>query len=833
MAITPIEAERKSNTAARPWEALPALRPPYSLEAEQALLGALLINNQAAEHIPELTAAHFFDGLHGNIFDAMSEALLAGRTFTATTLAERFRTFDAGGGINGAQYLGRLMAQATTIVNVREYARTIIESAQRRQLIVVAEDLSSRAFDPNDPATPAQLIEDAERQLFAASIAGKNGQEVEYADAIKAALEEANKARMNGGKMAGLSTGFIDVDAKLGGMSGGNLIIIAGRPSMGKAQPLDALVRTTTGWKPMGEIQIGERLKSIDGRQSFVSGVFPQGVRPVYRVTFSDGRSTRCCGEHLWRVHYRDWAEPRVLSTDDARELLRKSRYVNRLWIDMAPATDWGGRRDVALPIDPWVLGAIIGDGGLSSGVRFTTASDEILQNLTARLGETSVIAKAAGSKYDYEISQWGRSFDGSTIVADMRKTLRSLGLMGCRSYEKFIPREYLDAPPYQRIQLLRGLLDTDGWIEKHGSIRISTASPQLALDIQELARSLGAWCSRKQRTPQYSHNGETHAGRTAYTLTICHPNPKSLFTVGYKVDRAHKLSRRKMPTFAAITPDGEAECQCISVTHKSRLYFTDDYVVTHNTALAMNIAGNVAETGDFVHFFSMEMSPQELANRQLGEFSGVPSDRLRRGDFSEDEFRAVAHAARKLSGLPCVIDRTGGISISSLATKARRMARKRQTKLIVIDYLQLMSAGAGKGGNRVQDITEITTGLKALAAELQIPIIALSQLSRGVENRPDKRPMLSDLRESGSIEQDADVVMFVFREEYYVERSKPAENDAIALMDWQRRLAACAGKAEVIIGKQRHGAVGIVEMAFEGALTRFSDLARGVPDHG
>lgn len=452
-------------------------RPPYNLECEQALLGALLLHNQAAEHIPELTAEHFFDGLHGRMFTAITDDLVKGRSVSPVTLAERFRTDIVRENLNGAQYLARLAADATSIRNVRDYVRTIIDLAQRRTLIVMAEDLAARAFDPNDPATVAELIEHAERQLFHASTTGKTGLEVEYADAIRDALAAANHARQNQGKLAGLSTGFIDLDAKLGGLAPGNLIIIAGRPSMGK-------------------------------------------------------------------------------------------------------------------------------------------------------------------------------------------------------------------------------------------------------------------------------------------------------------------------------------------------------------TALALNIAGNVAESTDFVHFFSMEMSPEELANRQLGEFSGISSDRLRRGTFSEDEMRDVMRAAEKLSGLPCVIDRTGGISIAALSAKARRMARRRKTKLIVVDYLQLMS-GSGKGyGNRVQDITEITTGLKALAAELQIPIIALSQLSRAVESRTDKRPMLSDLRESGSIEQDADVVMFVYREEYYVERTKPDETDP-KFGEWLQSMSRAKGKAEVILGKQRHGEIGIVEMAFDGPRTRFSDLAR------
>lgn len=452
-------------------------RAPYNLEAEQALLGALLSNNQAAEYVPDLAAAHFFDEIHGRIFDAMSEMLLAGRSFTATTLAERFRPYKISETMNGAQYLGRLMASATTLVNVREYARTIIESYQRRQIILLAEDLAARAFDPTDTATPAEIIEEAEKRLYQASNKSSNGKEFSYADVIQMAVDAANKAYQTHGENDGVKTGFYDLDAKLGGLANGNLIILAGRPSMGK-------------------------------------------------------------------------------------------------------------------------------------------------------------------------------------------------------------------------------------------------------------------------------------------------------------------------------------------------------------TALALNIAGNVAKTGDHVHFFSQEMTALELGQRQLSEHSEIASERLRRGEFEEADFRKVTEAARRLSGLSMTIDETGANTIGAIATKARRIKRKKRTKLIIVDYLQIMGT-AGKGGNRVNDITEITVGLKALAKELDVPIIALSQLNRDLEKRENKRPQLSDLRESGSIEQDADVVMFVYRDEYYIERTMPDEADP-KFGEWLTKMSKASGKAEVIIGKQRHGSVGTVFMAFDGPRTRFADLAHG-----
>lgn len=457
----------------------PTLDVPRNLEAEQALLGALLINNQSAEYIPELSSDHFFDPIHAQMFAAMSEALLAGRPFTATTLSDKFRTTRIDEKTDGAQYLGRLISRATTIINVQEYARTIIDAAQRRTLVILAEDLIARALDASDPASPSELIDDAERRLFQVSDRGKSGRETTLVDAVKKAIDAVNQAGQNGGKLDGIESGFRDIDKKMGGLGNGNLVIIGGRPSMGK-------------------------------------------------------------------------------------------------------------------------------------------------------------------------------------------------------------------------------------------------------------------------------------------------------------------------------------------------------------TALATNMAVNVAMAGDHVHFFSQEMTAVELAMRQLGEHANVPSDKLRRGSFTEAEFMSVIDAGRRLSGLSMTIDETGGISLASLAAKARRMKRKKGTKLIVVDYLQLMQpSGRSSGGNRVQDITEITIGLKALAKELNVPIIALSQLSRALESRADKRPQLSDLRESGSIEQDADAVLFVYREEYYIERTKPSETDMMEMVEWEDRMRKAAGKAEVIIGKQRHGSVGIVEMAFNGPLTRFSDMAR------
>jgi replicative DNA helicase len=259
-------------------------------------------------------------------------------------------------------------------------------------------------------------------------------------------------------------------------------------------------------------------------------------------------------------------------------------------------------------------------------------------------------------------------------------------------------------------------------------------------------------------------------------------------------------------------------------------------------TALATNIAYNVAKRfqaeyladgstvvkdGGLVAFFSLEMSSEQLATRIISGQAEVSSEYIRRGKISEDDFQQLVNVARELQSLPFYIDDTGGLTIAQISARARRLKRQRGLGLIVVDYLQLLAGSAKKASEgRVQEVTEITVGLKALAKELGVPIIALSQLSRQVENRDDKRPQLADLRESGSIEQDADVVMFVYREEYYLGRAEPKAGTP-EYVDWQDQMSKIHGVAEVIIGKQRHGPTGTVRLHFDGRFTRFQNLAQ------
>lgn len=475
---------------------------PHNVEAEQALLGAILVNNEAFYRVSDfLEPRHFFEPIHVGIYETTSALIRAGKVATPVTL-KTFLPADLDiGGMNAPQYLARLAAEATTIINAEDYGRTIYDLSVRRDLIAIGEEIVNEAYDADIDATPQDQIEDAEKRLYELAETGRyDGGFLSFSNALKDAVDMASRAFQRDGHLSGTASGLDDLDQMMGGLQPSDLIILAGRPAMGKTS--------------------------------------------------------------------------------------------------------------------------------LATNIAFNVAA----------------------------------AYRSETLP--------------------------------------------------DGSIR--------ALD------------------------------------------------------------------------------------------------------------------GGVVGFFSLEMSAEQLATRILAEQAEIASYKIRRGDISEHEFDKLASCSQMMQTIPLYIDDTGGISIAQLRARARRLKRQRGLDFMVVDYLQLLTGSSNKASQgRVQEITEITTGLKALAKELGVPIMALSQLSRQVESRDDKRPQLSDLRESGSIEQDADVVMFVFREEYYLKGREPKEGSE-EWFKWDQDMKAAQGIAEVIIGKQRHGPTGTVKVAFEAQYTRFSNLVQQdrMPEH-
>src|SRR3954447_14004322 len=478
-----------------PDPATPAYRTaPHNIEAEQALLGAILINNDAFYRVSDfLEARHFFLRLHQEIYDTCASLIRMGKVANPVTLKTFMTESETDlGGMTVPQYLARLAAEATTIINAHDYGRTIYDLSLRRNLIDVGTDMVNVAFDAPVDFAPRAQIEDAERKLYELAESGRyDGGFQRFSHALTVAVDMAAKAFQRDGKLSGIATGLRDLDTKMGGLQSSDLIIVAGRPGMGKT----------------------------------------------------------------------------ALATN-----------------------------------------------------------------------------------------------------------------------------------------------------------------------------------------------------------------------IAYNVAKAHRSETQVDGTMKSVN-------------------------------------------GGVVGFFSCEMSAEQLATRIIAERTGISSSTIRRGGITENDFEKIRDYSIELQSLPFYVDETGGLSISQLTARARRLKRQKGLDLLVVDYIQLLQGSGKRSDNRVQEVTEITTSLKALAKELNVPVIALSQLSRQVESRDDKRPQLSDLRESGSIEQDADVVIFVYREEYYLKNREP-KLGTDEYIKWENDMNEMRGKAEVIVAKQRHGPTGSVTLAFQGEFTRFSDLA-------
>ena len=793
--------------------------PPQHVEAEMALLGSMILDWRAAGDVLQVLVDPdvFSKPEHQSIYEVLVELYDKHQSSDIVQIQAKLQDkgiFEQVGGIDYLVELGEAVPSAASAVR---YAELVRDKALLRKMIHTAGTILEDCHNCDEPVV--ELFDKIESTIF--EIAEKRSQD--GTSALSVLLQETfDKLEAQDGQViTGIETGFRDLDEMTNGMQPGELIIVAARPSMGKAQPLDAGVLTPAGWTTMGELEVGDEVASVDGGPSRVDGVFEQGERQVYRVTLADGRSTECCAEHLWRVTYRDWEAPRVLETAELIRMLRKSRYRNRLFVE-AFGGDFGD--DTGLPLDPYALGCLIGDGCLGgSSVRFSGIDETVLSNLDDAIGPGMKRVAAGGCDFRL-VQEGGASVAGIQGVRlnPVKEALVGLGLWDRGASEKFIPAAYLRASRESRGRLLAGLIDTDGWVEGFGSLRFSSASKRLTRDVVSLMRSLGGTASYTVKQTSYVYEGRKRRGLPAYVCNLQHPDAGEFVTAPAKLERLRDADggslrqRRRNLNIVSIEPTRMATTRCIAVSHPSHLYVTDGYTVTHNTAFALNVSEHIgAVTGRPVGIFSLEMSKQQLAQRLLCSRSQVDSHRLRRNMLSRDDFGKLSHAVGELSEAPIYIDDTAGLTLMGLRAKARRMKQRYGIEALMVDYLQLMSNPSTKDG-RQNEVSAISRGVKALARELECPIICLSQLNRAAEQREGHRPRMSDLRESGSIEQDADVIMMLHREDYY-HRGDPEHVDN--------------NEAEVIVTKQRNGPTGTVRLVFDGGTTRFNNLAHGSSD--
>lgn len=762
----------------------------FSVHAEQSVIGAMLMDNDSIDRMGDLKAEHFYNGDNRIIFTEIVKQIAAGKQCDVITvgIAIGERMTDC------LPYLNSMAQNTPSSASIGRYAAIVRDRAIKRSLVALGNEVADMAAGSVEDAMV--LVDRASSKLEKLAEARVVQEPVRAIDEMGEHIEELERRREGTGAKA-ISTGFDDLDKRLsGGLRRGELIVVAARPKMGKAQPVSSKVLLSSGrWIAMGDIAVGDSIASVDGTPSIVTDVFPQGVKQTYQITFSDGRSTRSCAEHLWRIGNRKWVNDRVIDLAEISMLLENPSYKGRLYIPLVSG-DFGGTSQ--LPLDPYALGALLGNGDFASSIRFSTNDPETLANLKSACPGINIVH--AGN-YDYRlVTPRGQS----NWLLDV---IRELGLGGTVSNNKFIPEQYLRAGKNSRVALLQGLMDTDGWVEKSGTCIYATASEQLADDIEILARSLGCVVRRAVKAPTFTYKGERKNGLPSYVLKIASTDRDSLFRLDRKIQRCGgKIPRLNIES---IEPTGIEECVCIAVSHPSRLYITDDYIVTHNTAFSLNVANNIAMEHS-VLVLSMEMPKAQIHDRNLASLGHISlTNLLQPTQMTDSEWSGLTLAIQKLSDMNLFLDDQGGLRLIDVRMKAKQTKRRHGLDAMVVDYLQLME---GDGDNRNAQIEGITRGLKALAKELDIAIILLSQLNRELEKRPNKRPQPSDLRDSGAIEQDADAVIFLYRDEVY----NPDTMDK--------------GICEVDVALCRQGAPGRVALVYIGEQTRFENAFRWAP---
>ena len=719
------------------------------LPAERAALACTMLNAGALDDLRALglKPSHFHRPAHGVLWGC----IVLHDVFDLGSFFGRHEAELKSAGVSITEVMS-IQGAPAHLSKALTYGQAVIASYRCRSLReVCAEVVEGLAAGELDFDAAGEMYD---RKFTEARDDANDGSEPESLESMMHGWLKDRRAVLTGEAMPRvISSGMRALDALMP-LGLGHQVIVAGRPKMGKAAPLDSLVRAPGRWRKMVDLKVGDPVSSVDGAPSVVTGVFPQGERQVFRVTFSDGRSAEVCDEHLWSVHCRHWDEPRVLSTGRVRDLLARKRYQKRIWID-APSGD-DGAREAGLPVDPWALGALLGDGCLGqSSIAISTPKPELAKLVAERTG---VRAVQRNSPYDFGLT----TLRGQP--SPLLDALRRLGLQGKRSWEKHIPRAYLDGSRRQREELLRGLLDTDGWVEKTGTVKFSSASRELAEGVQELARSLGAWCALRTKEPTYTYRGEHKRGRTAYVLTISHPRRAEWLTLPEKRERAaHKSARGRRLTFTSIEPTRRTQTQCISVSHPSSLYITDEYVVTHNTQFALTVAMNVARHHGPVLFCSAEMGRAALQERIADH--ELDHSTLQR--FDHGAARLVVKAGQCKDLFFDYRNRTA----QKVEGSVRRWHRKKKLALVVIDYLQLLG---GDDKDERQRIASASGRFKRMAADLEVPLLTLAQLNRDCEKRDDKRPQAWDLKGSGDIEQDADSILMLYRGSVYGDEGYP-----------------------------------------------------------
>jgi replicative DNA helicase len=863
----PVEQRPESRQEPRSDEGQFDRTPPQDVAAEQSVLGGMLLSKDAIADVVEvLRPADFYRPAHARIFEMVLDLYGRGEPADAVTVAAALADAGELARVGGAGYLHTLMASVPTAANAAYYAKIVGERAVLRRLIEAGTRIVQLGYGSagGSGRDVDDLVDIAQQAVYEINERRVGEDFAILSDLLQPTLDEIEAVGAQSGMMTGVPTGFTDLDRLLNGLHPGQLVIVAGRPGLGKALALDTSLATPEGWTTMGEVRVGDRLIGANGAPTeVVAATEVMTDRPCYEVVFSDGSTVVADGSHRWLTHSRRsrryGTPPEVRTTEEIAATVRiptANRRVNHS-VDNAQPLDLPERE---LPIPPYTLGVWLGDGH-SAAARFTTADPEIVLYVE---GDGFGVQQSGPMVYSISLPEpepvpeqdcavCGRLFrprargirtcgqscggrarfpsapeapptcadcgvttpgtwNGSRRCAECHRRfgsvtarLRTLGVLG----DKHIPAAYLRASETQRRALLAGLMDTDGTVAPNGNAQFCVTSRRLAEDVRELIVSLGYRCSMTEGSVE----GRTPRSSTAYTLNLS--TMDDLFRLERK-RLAHKERRRatngrrtNSRYIVDVRPVPSVPVRCVTVDADDHLYLAGRSMIpTHNSTAAMDFARTASVRHNFASaIFSLEMSKVEIVMRLLSAEARVPLHVLRSGQLSDDDWTKLARRMGEISEAPLFVDDTPNMTLMEIRAKARRLRQRHDLKLIIVDYLQLMTSPK-RVESRQQEVAELSRGLKLLAKEVECPVVAVSQLNRGPEQRTDKRPQLSDLRESGSIEQDADVVILLHRDDYY-DRESPR-----------------AGEADFIVAKHRNGPTDTVTVAAQLHLSRFVDMA-------
>jgi replicative DNA helicase len=702
-----------------------ARTPPHDLAAEQCVLGGMMLSKDAISDVLDVIKAQdYYRPAHQIVHDMILDLYGRGEPADAVTVAAELTRSGDIARVGGAPYLHTLIASVPTAANAGYYARIVRERAILRRLVEVGTRIVQLGYAGDGDAD--DLVDRAEAEIYGVTDRRLSEDYLPLAEIMPGALDEIEAIGSRGGTLAGVPTGFADLDALTNGLHPGQMVVIAARPAMGKALGLDTPLPTPTGWTTMGKVQVGDQLLGADGCPVTVTAATDVMLgRPCYEVVFDDQTTIVADAEHQWVTTTR---------ADRPLALARSS-----------PAQVLAQRGDDRTPASVRTTAEI---------ARTLGPSDRCAVNHAVAVALPMDLPHVNLAMPAYVLGGWlgRRRISRTPLMAADVQTVEMLCALGILD-EQHVPMEYLRASYEQRMSLLAGLLDAGGTVTSAGSVQFRTSSARLAGDVRELIVSLGHRCGMSRRDGR----GGSAQPSVAYTITFT--TTDDVFRLpGKRVLHRQRRSawttaRLRQRMIVAASEIASVPVRCVQVDAPDSLYLASRSMIpTHNSALALDIARAASvRSGLTSVLFSLEMSRNEITMRLLSAEARVPLQAMRTGQLGEDDWTRLARRMSEVVDAPLFIDDSPNMSMMEIRSKCRRLKQRNDLKLVVIDYLQLMSSPK-RVENRQQEVSELSRSLKLLAKELNVPVVALAQLNRGPEMRTDKRPLLADLRESGCL---------------------------------------------------------------------------------